>query len=374
LTPALDETAAEARALRFENLVEPAHLISLFVEHPPRGFRPCAIGTTASRLVGFVTDFDLTTTLDPPLRARIAKAPIPRRLRALARRKTLFGGTTISEYLPLPSAADPREIVAEALEAMRREQASLVIFKDIPRESPLLSARENAGAAAFREACRDGGFEIVSGQALAYVPIDFASEWAFLQRVSAARRKDLRRKLRHRASLEIEALATGDAAFDDESFIAELYRLYRNVYRQSLLQFDELSDGFLRALLRTKGGIVFLYRRKGELIGYNLCFVHRDRLVDKYVGFLYPQARSASLYFVSWFHNLEWARRHGLRDYVAGWTDPEVKRALGASFTFTDHAVYAGNRGLRWLLRRLRPLFEADSAWASEALRQRGTS
>jgi predicted N-acyltransferase len=350
-----------APAIEHENLLEPPHLVSAFVAHPPRGFRPCAIRSSRLDALGFVTDFDLTTTLDGRLRRAVHAAPLPRRLRNVLRPKVVFGGTTVTEYFPFPRDADPRAIVAAAVERMRTEDAPFVILKDIPRDSPLLSRRENELAARLRDACRRGGFVIVSGQALAYVPIDFESEDAYLFALSRARRKDLRRKLRSRASLDVQEIETGDPTFDDEAFIGRLIRLYENVYAQSLIHFDELTPGFVKALFRSPGGTVFLYRQKGELIGYNLCFVHRDCLVDKYVGFAYPEARDANLYFVSWFHNLEWARRHGLKAYVAGWTDPEVKRALGARFTFTDHAVYARNSALRFLLRRARRWFEADA-------------
>jgi len=54
--------------------------------------------------------------------------------------------------------------------------------------------------------------------------------------------------------------------------------------------------------------------------------------------------------------------RHGLRHYIAGWTDPEIKRYLGAKFTFTRHAVYVRNPLLRAILRRFSSAFESDRA------------
>lgn len=100
------------------------------------------------------------------------------------------------------------------------------------------------------------------------------------------------------------------------------------------------------------------------MIGWNLCFVVGEALVDKYVGFAYPAAREHNLYFVSWMHNLEYARQHELCCYVAGWTDPQIKAYLGARFTFTRHAVRPRNRVLRAILRRLSGHFESDRAWA----------
>jgi predicted N-acyltransferase len=182
----------------------------------------------------------------------------------------------------------------------------------------------------------------------------------FLARRSHTRRKNLRRKLRSTPRLIIETIATGDVRFQDEALLAEFYALYLNVYRQSEIHFDLLTASFFRAVLQDAGanGVLFAYRLDGDLIGYNLCFRENGLLLDKYVGFVYPQARDYNLYAVSWFHNLGYALANGLRCYVAGWTDPEVKRELGASFTLTRHAVYVRNRVLRGLLTPFRRLFE----------------
>ena len=346
------------------SLLEPESLVSAFLAHPPAGFTPLEMTAGGCEILGFVTKFDLTTTLDPPVKKMMQKVPLLPRIASSIRPRTLFIGTTVSEYLPFTVGADADAVVVAVLGEMKRQDAAFAIFKDIPRESPLLGPAENRAAAELGAACRRHGFEILSGQALAYVPIDFASEDEYLSKLSRGRRKDLRRKLRGRALLEVRELRTGDVAFDD-ALVDSLFRLYQNVYAQSLIHFDELSKGFFRAVLRQNGGVVFFYHRDGELIGFNLCFVHGGRLVDKYVGFAYPQARDENLYFVSWFQNLDWARRRGLKEYVAGWTDPEVKSALGARFTFTDHAVYARSTVLRFALHRLRPLFESDANWAA---------
>jgi predicted N-acyltransferase len=201
---------------------------------------------------------------------------------------------------------------------------------------------------------------LLEGQSLAYVPIDFNSVDEFLARRSHARRKNLRRKLKSIPQLTIETIAAGDVRFLDEILLAELYALYLNVYHQSEIHFDLLTASFFRAVLQDAGanGVLFAYRLNGGLIGYNLCFRENGMLLDKYVGFAYPQARENNLYAVSWFHNLEYALANGLRCYVAGWTDPEVKRELGATFTRTRHAVYVRNPVLRGLLTPVRRLFE----------------
>ena len=348
-----------AAALR--NLLEPARLVDHFRAHPPLGFRCVDLpsGTPA-----FIARFDLLTTADPPLRRRIAALPLQRWWGRLLRPRTGFVGTTVSEYALFPPGVDAATLAAEWKALGRRHPFAIV--KDIPQDSPLLDAASNAQARAIAAACERAGFVLVEGQALAWVPIDFASEEDYLARLSAARRKDIRRKLRSRAALEIEEVPTGDPRFGDPAVRTAFHDLYLAVYRQSEIHFDQLSREFFDAVLQdgALGGIVFVYRHGGRMIGWNLCFVAGAVLVDKYIGFEYPAAREHNLYFVSWMHNLAWARRHELDACIAGWTDPEIKACLGARFTFTRHAVRPRSFVLRSLLRRIAHRFESDRAWA----------
>lgn len=338
--------------------LEPDALLEAFVQHPPLGF---TVGHSAQGMPIFVAPFDLLTTADDGLRRRVTGLPGYRWWGRLLRWKTRFAGTTVSEYAPLPPAVAPLDL-AHGLKRTQGRECRLLIVKDIAQESPLLDEVANAYAREFAEACLAQGFVLVEGQALAWVPIDFASTDEYLARLSSGRRKNIRRKLRSRVDLDIEAVPAGDARFSDESTLASFQALFDNVYEQSEVHFDRLGPAFFRALLQDSrsGGIVFVYRHAGEMIGWNLCYEHGGKLIDKYVGFAYPQARQHNLYFVSWMYNLDYARQRGLTHYVAGWTDPQVKSFLGASMTFTRHAVYARNPLLRALLRRLGSHFESD--------------
>ena len=343
--------------------LEPDGLLGAFMAHPPAGF---AAGHSAQGMPVFVAPFDLLTTADDTLRRRIAGLPGYRRWGHLLRWRTRFAGTTVSEYAPLPSGVDPVAL-AQGLKGAYGRECRLLIVKDIAQDSPLLGAADNAYARAFASACAAAGFVLLEGQALAWVPIDFGSNDEYLARLSSGRRKNIRRKLRSLAELQIEAVPTGDMRFRDEATLAAFQALFDNVYAQSEIHFDRLDAAFFRAVLQDggSGGVVFVYRHAGEMIGWNLCYEHAGKLVDKYVGFAYPQAREHNLYFVSWMHNLDYARRRGLSHYVAGWTDPEIKAYLGARFTLTRHAVYLRNPLLRMAARKLGRFFESDSQWAA---------
>lgn len=346
--------------------LEPDHLLAQFLAHPPVDFHAermsCGMPT-------FVASFDLLTTLDDTVRRRIVRLPGYRLWGRWLRWRTRFVGCTVTEFMPLPTAVSPGQLAADVLDTYRRDCA-LLVMKDIAPDSPLLDDAANAHAEAFAQACAARGCVLLEGMALAWVPIDFASMDDYLAGLSHSRRKNIRRKLRARATLGIECVPTGDDLFADLAVLADFYALYCQVYQQSEIHFDLLGEAFFQAVLRDSesGGLVFTYRQKGELIGWNLCYVYRGMLIDKYVGFAYPQAHEHNLYVVSWMENLEYARQHGLTHYVAGWTDSEIKRQLGARFSTTRHAVYLRNPLLRFAFRRCSHLFESDPVQPHSAL------
>lgn len=340
------------------NLLEPPAFAGLFAAHPPKDFA-CRLGL--SGLPVFFTEFDLLTTLDGGIRKRLARLPFFGLWSKLLRFSACFAGTTLTEYAPLPAGSVPEAII-DALLREHDQGQSLTIIKDLPVSSPLLPEEDNIFASRLASLAVTRGFIDVEGQALAYVPIDFASVDEYLARLSAGRRKDLRRKLKKRALLDVETVPFGDARFWDSVFLDELYAMYLAVFAQSEIHFDLLSRDFFAALLQSRecGGVVFFYRHEGRLAGYNICLVRNGMLIDKYIGFAYPLARDLNLYFISWMANLEYALEKGLHTYIAGWTDPEVKAGLGASFTFTRHLVRVRNPLLRRILHPLRHCFEAD--------------
>jgi len=348
--------------VRYLNQLEPDALVAKFAEHPPVDF--CVLD--AAGTPAFAAIFDLLTTADAPVRKRMLAAPGYRWWGRLLRWRTAFVGTTVSEYALFPRDASPEALPGVLRQAIGKRHR-LSVVKDIPSVSPLLDDASNAWNQAFASACASEGFILLEGQALAYVPIDFVDEDEYLARLSSGRRKDIRRKLRNREQVEVEVVHCGDARFAADATVDQFYGLYENVYAQSEIHFDRLSRDFFAAVLRDAAvnGVVFVYRHEGVMIGWNICFVVDDKLIDKYVGFVYPAARENNLYFTSWFHNLAWARERGLTHYVAGWTDPEIKSYLGARFTLTRHAIYLRNPLLRALARRLGRFFESDSQWAT---------
>ena len=315
----------------------------------------------------FSCRFNLLTSLEPVQLQKLQKLPFYKIIKKLLTFRSLFFGTTVSEFAPLPAAFSQALAPPPAADYLLAQAKNypLVIVKDLPQGENALVTRQQAVAGQnFAAALTARGFIAVAGQALAYVPVDYTDIDAFLARFSKARRKDFRRKLRAMQNLTIEILHKNAAAFADEEQIDLYYRLYQQVYAQSAVHFDLLTRDFFRALLQqADDSLRFItYRDKeGRLIGYNICFIIGNKLVDKYIGLDYPAATDYSLYFVSWFYNLAYAREQGLQYYVAGWTDPQVKAYLGAKFIMTRHVVYIRNPLLRRVLRCCRSWFEAEA-------------
>ncbi|WP_434778036.1 GNAT family N-acetyltransferase [Neisseria sp. Ec49-e6-T10] len=328
------------------------------MSNPPKGFD---IKDECSGLPIFTTKFDLLTTVDDPIAVKLNRLPFQHFWRKFLQIKTCFVGTTVSEYTLFPQDILPAKLINDIKNSLAHLYP-LLIIKDIPKSSPLLDSQANTFSNDLIESLKQENFILVSGQALAWLPIDFQDIPEYLARLSSARRKDMRRKLKKSTEINIQILKTGDKCFYDEQFLNIYYKLYLNVYDQSEIHFDLLSKEFFTALLQDRfaQGIVFNYKINDQLIGYNICYVVEETLMDKYVGFDYPMARNYNLYYISWFHNLNYALEHGLKRYIAGWTDPEIKAYLGAQFTLTQHAVYVRNPVLRTMLRRISQYFEKD--------------
>jgi len=341
------------------NVIEPTAFVELFRKYPPQDF---LVKTEPFGIPIFTMNLDLLTTMDEALSARIRRLPFYRYWGRFLRLSSSFCGTTTTEHCPLPKNVSAKAFM-EALHVAYADSQALFIVKDLPNNSPLVSDEDNAYADELARIADSMGYIVVEGEALAYNNVDFSSEDEYLARLSSARRKNLRRKLRSREMLGVDVLPLGDPFFDDDSVADELYALFKQVYDNSLIHFDLLTKDYLTALVRSKdiSGVVFRYVQGERTVGYNICLTHGNMLIDKTIAMDYALSRAVNLYHISWMENLRYARTHGYTCYVSGCTAIEAKASLGASFTMTRHLVWVRNPVLRHLLRLCRGLFESDS-------------
>ena len=161
----------ESRA--FTNLVERPAFAELFLRCPPLDI-PASLDRVG--LPVFHTNFDLLTTLEDKSLARLKAMPLFAKWSRLLRFPTCFAGMTVTEYAPLPQGLAPRGLIAGVLEEHAPRQA-LTIIKDLPQNSPLLSAEENLYADELAAAGAAAGFIPVEGQALAFVDMPKSFEF-----------------------------------------------------------------------------------------------------------------------------------------------------------------------------------------------------
>lgn len=348
---------------KYLNLLEPQEAVSTFLSNPPENFSTEILEVDRKSVPGFLAKLDLFTTADEKLRKLLERHEklIPGFIKNLFTPEVFFIGTTVSEYALFPDGIDLKSLKNSALKRLNELGLKFLIIKDIPSESPLLSCVENEFSKELISYLENSGFMVIFGQALAYVQVDFGSVEEYLGRFSRSRRKDFKRKLRAFPQVIVEKYSLGDSFFNEET-IELFYKYYVDVYENSNIHFDKLTYQFFKRLLTGKeiNGVVFLYRSQDKIIGYNICFLAKDYLIDKYIGFLYPEALEYNLYFLSWFYNLGYCIENNLKAYIVGWTDPEIKSYLGAKFTYTYHAVYIKNRILRFVLRNFKSFFESD--------------
>ncbi len=270
---------------------------------------------------GFVTDYALETTTDAGLARAVRglRRWVPRllvcRLAGLGSPVTEACSPAIA---PDVSPQEHRRLVAALSEGLARKaravSARLTALKDIPGgDRQTLAALDLAGMSAMAS---------LPSAAIHLDGVD--DEAAYLARLSRATRRDLRRKQRRAEELAIERV-TDLAPLRDQ-----IDALYAETRSRARLAFEVLDHRYFEAVLAELGdrAALFVYRRDGRMIGFNLLIRNADQLVDKYFCAT-ARARQSNLYFVSWLHNLAYARSLGLRTLVAGQGGYGAKLRLG---------------------------------------------
>src|SRR5476651_1901698 len=125
--------------VRYVNTLEPQALITYFHRQPPTGF---TVQVSPNGLPYFSTQFDLLTTADDELRAKLLRWPGYGLWSRWLKIDTCFIGTTVNEYSPFPAAVAPVDAV-EWIQKNCAGNKKLTVIKDLPQHSPLLTAKDN---------------------------------------------------------------------------------------------------------------------------------------------------------------------------------------------------------------------------------------
>lgn len=198
------------------------------------------------------------------------------------------------------------------------EGTGLVAIKD-------LAAPDEA---AFESTIAGLGWTRGASLPVAVLDLPYASVEDYLASLSAATRKDIRRKLRN-AGIRVEW--RHDLAGLEDA-VATLYESTRERSRLDYGEFETLPDGYFPAVVNALGGRarIALYYAEGELCAFNLVFFEKKRLIDKFFGVRYPLGREHNIYAVSWIENVKQCLARGISILQTGQTAYGPKLRFGS--------------------------------------------
>lgn len=316
-------------------------------------YRLMAVGVWRDGLlVAAAPVFSLVFDLTAPVQGRWR--PWADRLGRLAPRltrlKVLGLGSPLAEqchlgFHPCLGEEGRRQAMAAMLAALERharaEGVGLVALKDV-------TAQDDAALAATLAGC---GYARMASLPVAVLDVPADME-RYLATLSPSTRKDVRRKLRGRSALRIEQRTE---IGDIHEEIAALYEETRSNSDLDYGDLERLPAGYFRAVMQGTGSRarMMLYYVEDRLLAFNLLFVEKDRVIDKFLGMRYPQARHHNLYVVSWMENVMLAQAAGCSLLQSGQTAYAAKLRLGSrlapSFLYFRHRNPVLNRLLRLL-------------------------
>jgi len=280
-------------------------------------------GELRAVIPAFLTDYELDTTVGGPLR-RVTDA-LSRWFPRLLHQRMLGLGSPVAEQCHLGLAPD-----TPAPEQQRLLNTILTRAENFAREQcvQMFATKDSSAAqdALWAHAAKRQGLRRQPGLPTAYLNVAFANTDEYLQSLSRATRKDLRRKLKMAADVRVEWRGGIDDIADD------VMRLYRSTYMKAQFSFEELTPEYFRNVLRELDGRAscVTYWLGAKLVAFNLVLHDGKRLLDKFLGMDYAVARDYNLYFCSWFENVRYCIEHHIPLYQSGQGLHAVKRRLGS--------------------------------------------
>jgi uncharacterized protein len=274
----------------------------------------------------FFTPYDLTTTAAGRVQriARMVQPWVPGQLRL----KLSCLGSPVTEHCPfgmhpILSRAEVDTVLVELLAYWAEHAASrrigLLGMKDV-------SERDRMSLGASLE---HFGLRSALSLPTATMRIDFHDMASYLARLSAATRKDIRRKLKRRGDVRVE-LRT-----DAGPYLEQINSMYLETRERSAWAFEKLSAQYFTEVLRKMGpgSMLVLYFSGADLLAANLLLLGETQLVDKFFVMRGDAGRRLNLYFLSWLQNIEICLARGLTSYVSGQGAVETKVRLGSALS-----------------------------------------
>lgn len=287
---------------------------------PPPGFTlEAAVVREGGRVIAAVPAFRHMYRLDTPLQGRTrAFTDWLHRLRPNCLSLGIVAlGSPLSDHCPVGFAAEltaeqrlraMEALIAALDEHVRASGADILAVKDVTASRHLQ---------VIDSALQTARFVRLPSLPVAELDLPFASEEGYLATLSAATRKDIRRKLRRADEIRVE-MRSGPSGIEKE-----LVSLFEGTRAQSKLDYGDftaLSPDYFEEVLRHMGdrALLVLYWKGTCLLAFNLLLVESDRLIDKFMGMRYPDARHNNIWALSWMTNVRFCLDHGIRRLETG--------------------------------------------------------
>lgn len=269
---------------------------------------------------------------------------------------SLFCGSPFGEHGILGIRAGVQEVdslldtLVDILDEFSKEKnIRFIIFKDFLVKESL-----------FLRRLLNNGFFKVNSFPNCVTELNFSSFEEYLISLSHSARKSLRRKLKEAYSkADIQVKIQGDIS----DIINDIYGLYENTYRAGATKFERLTKEFFINISRNLSGQAkyFLYYVNGRLAAFNLCFVHKDLFIDKFIGFDYDISNKYNLYFISWCYNVNWCLEKSIHLYQTGQTDYRAKVRLGGRLIPLYAYFKHRNPGVNFILKLLSAILKPEN-------------
>jgi predicted N-acyltransferase len=298
----------------------------------------------------FLTAYRLDTTVQGAMK-RVTER-IARHFPGVLSIALLCLGSPVTETCPLGFAPEVTEddkpimleMIVERLTALAREQRiGLLAVKDArDADAPLWN-----GSLA--------GFARMAGLPSASLSLPFATFADYLASLSAATRKDMRRKLRGENAIRIEHRSSID------DVIGRIMALYEETVTRSDLQFERLPAAYFTNVLARMGDRArcVLYWKGTDLLAFNLVLQSPERLIDKFIG-ASAAARADNIYFLSWMENVRRCIAARVPVYDSGQAGYAVKVRLGSHLTLNWNYFRHLNPAVNAILRLIARLVRLD--------------
>ena len=293
------------------------------------------------RLIAAAPTFRINFRLDTPFQGPLKR--FTERLYPLAKGlmdlPVIGLGSPYSErchlgFAPDLGASEKRAALSSLLACLEahavREGTGLVAIKDLAAADEAALGADIAGL----------GWTRGTSLPVALLDLPFADVESYLASLSAATRKDVRRKLKNTGGIRVE---WRDDLSGFEDAVTSLYESTRERSRLDYGDFETLPDGYFPAVMKALGGRarIALYFVEGDLCAFNLVFIEKQRMIDKFFGVRYPLGREHNIYAVSWMENVKECLARGIAILQTGQTAYGPKLRFGSrlehSYVYFKH-------------------------------------